>query len=134
MKKLRRLIKFCIVGSLCFIVDLTCIYIFVYLFDFPKTLARYPSWLISVTTSYFLNLAFTFKSKSRIKNKINKHYKIYIFYISTQALGGILNIYIYTISLIKFNLSIGISLILGTLSGLVVNYLGASKVIKKYYS
>lgn len=130
MQFIKKFFKFSIVGFICFLIDLTFTILLIKIFGFPKTFARFPSWLIAVSSSYLLNKNFTFKSNIQKFKKKGKRIKRFIFYISSQALGGLVNIMVYSISIIYFNFSITISIILGTIFGLFLNFAGAKTILK----
>ena len=62
-----------------------------------------------------------------------KKYKVrrYYLYVSSQAVGGAMNIGTYLALVYFFKASIVLAMISGTLIGLVLNYLGASVVVNK---
>jgi len=133
MKRIKNITKFCIIGFFCFILDLSFSLIFFKFLGLPKTFVRYPAWLIAVSSSYFLNLNFTFISDKKSSIRRIKKFERYIFYISSQALGGIINICSYSLLIFKFNFSIFSSILIGTFMGLVFNYFGAKYILKRNY-
>ena len=127
-----RFLRFLSVGCLGFIVDTSFIYAFVYGVNASPLWSRFPSWIIAVSVTYSFNLLFTF-SKSR-KNYYKKRHKFkrYFLDVSSQAIGGMVNIVTYLALVSLFGSSIVFAMVAGTLTGLIFNYFGASYVVNKY--
>ena len=53
-------------------------------------------------------------------------------YVSSQAIGGMVNIVTYLALVSLFGSSIVFAMVAGTLTGLIFNYFGASYVVNKY--
>lgn len=126
-----RYLRFSSVGCLGFIVDTSFVYAFVYGVKASPLWSRFPSWIIAVSVTYFFNLLFTFgKSK---KNYYKKRHKVkrYFLYVSSQAIGGIVNIATYLALVSLLGSSIVFAMVAGTLIGLTFNYFGASFVVNK---
>ena len=133
MKRVKTISKFCIIGFLCFLLDFSFSILFFKVLGFPKVFVRFPAWLISVSFSYFLNLNFTFRSAKQKLSKKSEKFKRYSLYISSQAFGGIINISLYTLSILKLNLSILSSILIGTFFGLLFNYIAAKYILQRNY-
>ena len=127
-----RFLRFSSVGCLGLIVDTSFVYAFVYGVNASPLWSRFPSWIIAVSVTYFFNLLFTFsKSKKKYYKKRHKA-KRYFLYVSSQAIGGVVNITTYLALVSFFAFSIGFAMVVSTLTGLIFNYFGASFVVNKY--
>ena len=121
-----RLFKFSLVGVLGFAVDIGTLYLIVGLFQITPLWARLPSWLLAVTTTYFLNIAFTFSESRRDYFANRLLLKRYMLYILSQLGGGLVNVSSYA-AIMSFGLFPVYSVVAaGTLLGLLLNFLGAS--------
>lgn len=130
-QSLLQFLRFSSVGGLGFLVDTSLVFALVYGGNASPLWSRFPSWAIAVSVTYAFNLLFTFsKSKKYLVKKRNK-IKRYFLYISSQALGGAINIATYLLLVSFFKAGITIAMVAGTLMGLVFNYLGASFVVNK---
>lgn len=64
-KRHKRFVKFCVVGFICTSIDFLLLILFVETWHWPVLLANVFSFVISATTSFFLNKYWTFKNKER---------------------------------------------------------------------
>lgn len=126
-----RFLRFSIVGGLGFFADTFAVFAFVYGVSASPLWSRFPSWIIAVSVTYSFNLLFTFRKSKKILYK--KRYKIkrYLLYVSSQAVGGAINIATYLALVSLFRTSILSAMVVGTFAGLAFNYLGASLVVNK---
>ncbi len=74
----RQFIKFCIVGVTNTGVDFAAFLLFTRIFDFHYLVANIFAFCISVTNSYLLNRAFTFKSKQSKKTEYASFFAVMV--------------------------------------------------------
>ena len=130
-QSLIRFLHFSCVGGLGFIADTSAVFAFVYGVDASPLWSRFPSWIIAVSVTYSFNLLFTFRNSKKTLFKKRHKIKRYFLYVSSQAIGGAINIAAYLVVVSLFKTSILLAMVAGTLAGLVFNYLGASFVVNK---
>lgn len=126
-----RIFRFAIVGSLGFVVDLAIVFALIQWLGLDSVPARIPAWIAAVTTTYTFNLLFTFRATKLVIATKRQRLRRYALYVASQLAGGAVNVlsYILVISLFRLPWSFGI--IIGTLVGMIFNYLGASAVINR---
>ncbi|HAS3607714.1 TPA: GtrA family protein [Vibrio cholerae] len=125
----RRHFNFLIAGLLGFIVDY--IVLKVLIDTFGPYYSRIVSFLSAVLTTWVINRAYTFKAK---KIHLLLMLKEFVFYFFAMLVGGTANFCTYLLSLKFFSASdfgLLIALVLGTLSGLMINYLSSSRLVFK---
>ena len=129
--RLLRFIRFGLVGGVGFVVDLGVVFALVYVFELDPVVARIPAWITAVSTTYLFNLLFTFRS-TRFK-LVNRRQKLarYCLYILSQLGGGLLNILSFVLLVSLFGVPWSIAIVIGTLFGMILNYLGAATVISR---
>lgn len=128
-KRLASLFRFGVVGCLGFVVDATVVLLLVQLLGAEPINARIPAWLLAVSTTYFFNLIFTFKTNKVVLVGKRQRLRRYSLYVLSQLCGGFVNILVFSLLISLLGMQWIISLIIGTLAGLVFNFLGASNVI-----
>ena len=129
--RLLRFIRFGLVGGVGFVVDLGVVFALVYVFELDPVVARIPAWITAVSTTYLFNLLFTFRS-TRLK-LVDRKQKLarYGLYILSQLGGGVLNILSFFLFVSLFGVPWSIGIVVGTLLGMILNYLGAATVISR---
>jgi len=128
MKKFR-FILFCFVGLAGFIVDLAVALALIKALSMHFFAARSISWITAMSSTFLLNSAFSFRVLSRILSKKTIFIQTYISYFLSQLIGGLVSISVFMITTQAGKYSIATGVIFGTLCGLAVNYLGASRVL-----
>lgn len=128
-KRLASLCRFALVGCLGFVVDATIVFLLVQLLGAEPINARIPAWLLAVSTTYFFNLLFTFKTSKAILAGKRQRLRRYFLYVLSQLCGGFVNILVFSLLISLLGMQWLVSLVIGTLVGLVFNFLGASAVI-----
>ena len=112
--------RFCVVGTVGFVVDASVLYLAVYIADFDPYTGRLLSYLAAATTTWALNRTYTFTPSSRrILHREWAHYLI------VNGIGGAANYGVYALSLACFAivqqyLVIGVAS--GSIVGLVFNF------------
>ncbi|WP_072679786.1 GtrA family protein [Arcobacter sp. LA11] len=94
---MKQFIKFGVVGTIGFIVDATILVYLINSLSFEIPFARIISFIIAVFVTWTLNRNFTFT-----KNRNFEKRKEYIYYLSIQTIGALLN-YIIFILLVYFD-------------------------------
>ena len=131
--RLVSLLRFGLVGSLGFLVDAAIVFLCANCFNIDPLLSRIPAWIAAVSTTYNFNSRFTFKVKGSPFAKNRKSLTRYLFYVVSQLSGGCINIVVFS-SLVYFGgMDWFWSIVIGTLSGIVVNFYGASLAIKSKF-
>ena len=128
-KRLASLCRFALVGCLGFIVDATIVFLLVRLLGAEPINARIPAWLLAVSTTYFFNLFFTFKATKAVLVGKRQRLRRYFLYVLSQLCGGFINILVFSLLISLLGMQWLVSLVIGTLLGLIFNFLGASNVI-----
>ena len=129
MKKLKFL-KFALVGAVGFGVDIGSTYIVVNFAAISPLWARLPAWLLAVTTTYVLNIIFTFSKSTKALTSFGVFIRGYMPYIVSQFGGGVVNICTYSALLMFMNAPIYLAVVAGTFLGLIFNFVGASLVLE----
>ena len=131
--RLVSLFRFGLVGTLGFLVDAGVVLIFAKFLNIDPIFSRIPAWLTAVSTTYIFNVNFTFSEKNSKLEKNRKRPKRYILYILSQLSGGAINILVFSLLVSFVGSSWFVSLVVGTLFGLMINFYGASIVIKNKF-
>ena len=131
--RLVRFIRFGLVGSFGFVIDLGVVFALIQALQLDPVLARIPAWIAAVSITYLFNLLFTFRS-TRLK-LVGKRQRLrrYGLYVLSQLAGGVVNVLIYALVVSLFGVAWSVGLVIGTLVGMILNYLGASAVIDRRY-
>lgn len=129
--RLDRLVCFGLVGCLGFFVDLCLVRALIYGLNLDPISSRIPAWIAAVTTTYIFNLIFTFRSARLVLVSVKQHLRRYCLYVLSQLGGGIVNVLAYALAVSLFSFRWSIGLVIGTLMGMIFNYIGASAVISK---
>jgi putative flippase GtrA len=130
--RLARLIRFGLVGCLGFFVDLGVIFALIRGLRLDPLSARIPAWIVAVSTTYILNLLFTFRSTKLLLGGKKQRLLRYGFYGLSQLGGGVVNVLAYALVVSMFSFPWSIGLVIGTLMGMIFNYIGASAVISRH--
>lgn len=131
--RLVSLFRFGLVGTLGFLIDAGVVLIFAKFLNTDPIYSRIPAWMAAVSTTYVFNVNFTFSKKSSLLEKNRKRAKKYILYVLSQLSGGTINILVFSLLVSFFGVNWLVSLIVGTLFGLMINFYGASIVIKNKF-
>ena len=131
--RLVRFIRFGLVGSFGFVIDLGVVFVLIQALQLDPVFARIPAWTGAVSITYLFNLLFTFRS-TRLK-VVGKRQQLrrYGLYVLSQLAGGVVNVLTYALVVSLFGVAWSVGLVLGTLVGMILNYLGASAVIDRPY-
>lgn len=114
------LIKFGIVGTIGFLVDLSLLYVLLYLAGAGPYLGRLGSFLGAATVTWFLNRVFTFRDAAP-----EAHGRQWLRFVAVNSLGAAVNYGTYVLVLAVGTASAvlpGIGVAAGSLAGLVFNY------------
>jgi putative flippase GtrA len=118
-------IRFALVGVVGFLVDAGVVAILVRLLGVGPYPARACSYLFAVTTTWSLNRQFTFESSS-------PPFREFLAFLLTNGLGATINLLVYAV-LIAWRGSAGlmpvIGVAVGSLAGLLVNFVFSSKLV-----
>jgi len=115
-----KFLLFGIVGAIGFIVDVTVLYIFIYIFGLDYLISRVFSYLFAATATWYLNRNVTF-----IESISSNPLKEWIHYLIANGIGGVINFVVYTVTILHipntvFSPLIGVAL--GAISGMVFNF------------
>jgi putative flippase GtrA len=116
---LRRLVRFTAVGTVGFAVDALVLAAGIHLLGLPPTLARIPSFLCALTSTYFGNRFFTFAQGKQPAPARFFHY------LAASGVSNVLNLGVYALALALLPpLSIApfVALILATGVGMCANF------------
>lgn len=129
--RLARFIRFGLVGCLGFVVDLGVVFVLIQALQLGPVSARIPAWIAAVSTTYFFNLLFTFRTTRSMLVGRWQRWRRYGLYVLSQLGGGVVNVLTYACVVSVFSIPWVIGLVLGTVVGMIFNYLGASAVISR---
>ena len=129
-----RFVRFGLVGSLGFVVDLGVVYALIQFLRLDPFSARIPAWIAAVSTTYLFNLIFTFRSTKLTLVRHRQQLRRYGLYVFSQLAGGVVNVLTYVLVVSLFGVPWSVGLVIGTLVGMLLNYLGASAVINRRQS
>jgi putative flippase GtrA len=126
MRISRQLLWFCVVGAIGFVADATTL---VVARDWLGVYgARVLSFLVAVTVTWLLNRQFTFKGREAGVGILGEYAR----YFGLMAAGGIVNYATYSLLAWQFDqgpLALVLYVGAGSIAGLLVNYLGASRLL-----
>lgn len=128
---LLQILQFAFVGCLGFVIDLAVIFAFIEWLSLDPFSARIPAWIAAVTLTYTFNLLFTFRATRLVLVGTKQRLRRYCLYVLSQLAGGAVNFLSYALVVSLFHLHWFIGLAIGTLVGMVFNYLGASMAINR---
>lgn len=114
-------LRFCIVGSIGFLIDTSILYLAVFFFGLNPFAGRIVSYLTTATTTWKLNRTYTFTSNA---SKSVAH-REWAHYVTVNALGGAINYTVYALSIlysaaVREHLVIGVAA--GSVAGLIFNF------------
>jgi len=109
-----KFLLFGIVGAIGFIVDVTVLYSFIYIFGLVF------SYLFAATATWYLNRNITF-----IESISSNPFKEWVYFLIANSIGGVINFAVYTMVILYipdtiFSPFIGVAL--GSISGMVFNF------------
>jgi putative flippase GtrA len=120
-------VRFCMVGTIGFVVDAGTLHIMVEVFSGGPYYSRVVSFLVAATATWALNRRFTFRSSVAHRARARQ----WGLYVTVNAMGGAVNYGVYALcvhgsQLVSSYLFLGVAA--GSLAGLLVNFL-ASKFL-----
>ena len=121
--------RFLTVGATGFITDATVLSILVHVFDYSPYWSRFPSFLVAVTLTWYLNYHWTFE-----KTKNKQKFQNFGYYLSLQSLGIAINLLIYMTTLYSSNYFFShpeYAIALASLATLFFNYFSLKKWVFK---
>jgi putative flippase GtrA len=126
---LNNFLRFAFIGVVGFLVDAGCLQIFIDVFDFSPYVGRVISFILAASATWILNRSFTFGVKVR------PSCREWLGYLALMLFGGVINyltfIFAYEyIDLVRQYPVIGVAM--GSLAGLVANFLSSSKLFRPY--
>jgi len=127
MNKKRELLLFAVAGVLGYVVDVG-ITTLLHPFMGPY-LARIPAFIGAATATWVFNRTLTFVAADKIHKSLLKEY---FHYLSLMLLGLVVNYIVYAASITLIgssNYSIFICVALGSLAGMVVNFINAKRYL-----
>lgn len=127
------LFRFGLVGTLGFLVDAGVVLVFAKFLNIDPIFSRIPAWLTAVSTTYVFNINFTFREKNSSLENSRKRPKRYILYVLSQLCGGAINVLVFSVLVSFIGANWFMSLVIGTLFGLIINFYGASVVVKNKF-
>ena len=89
---MNKFLKFALVGSIGFIVDAIILLVLVHIFDQTIIFSRIIAFFLAVFVTWIINRNFTF-----LRNTSYKKGKEYIYYLTIQTIGAILNLIIFIV-------------------------------------
>ena len=119
-RHLAPLLKFSIVGTIGLLVDVTALYLLLYLVGFGPYAGRLGSFLIAATTTWFINRVFTFRDA-----RPESHGRQWLRFVVTNSLGAVINYAVYAAVISQGAASVylpGFAVAAGSLAGLAFNY------------
>lgn len=117
---MKQFLRFCIVGTIGFLVDAGTLYLLVLALDTDPYVGRVASFITAATTTWILNRRFTFNLAH------NATHKEWLSYLSLMVLGAILNYGTYALCLtywavVREQLWIGVAV--GSIAALSINFI-----------
>jgi len=116
-----KLIRFCIVGAIGFLIDSGVLYLLIRNADMNPYSARLISFLSSATTTYVLNRSFTFS----IGLKGEARHREWAVYVILMLAGGALNYGVYSLCIAFSKVMYAqpvLAVAVGSLAGLALNF------------
>lgn len=113
-------IRFSIVGTIGFLVDLTLLYLLIYLAGLGPYVGRVGSFLGAATATWFLNRVFTFRNAAP-----EAHGRQWLRFVAVNSVGAVANYGTYVLVLAIGTASAvlpGIGVAAGSIAGLTFNY------------
>lgn len=113
-------LRFCVVGSIGFVVDVLVLYVAVHVYGTNPYVGRIISYLIAATATWQLNRKYTFAS-----NFCRRPHREWAHYVVVNAIGGGINYLVYVLCVLyvgiaKDYLVIGVAA--GSVAGLAFNF------------
>lgn len=125
---MRKLIKFCSIGALGFVVDIMALQLIITVFKINPYSARVFSFLIAASFTWILNRSFTFQVKSTHRMRAE-----WLSYMGLMALGAGINYVTYVFCVKYFLLSqneLWIGVAAGSIAGLGANFTSSLNLYK----
>ncbi|MDP2832080.1 MAG: GtrA family protein [Pseudomonadota bacterium] len=112
--------RFCVVGTIGFVVDAGSLYAIMWLFNWGPYSSRLPSFLLAATATWFLNQSYTF-TYTRTESVFREWSR----YVGYASIGGSLNYAVYVLCLLASDVArdhpiIGVAA--GSIAGLMFNF------------
>jgi putative flippase GtrA len=126
---LKQFIKFAFVGGVGFLVDALLLLIFVHKLNIDISISRIFSFLFAVLITWLLNRRFTFLQDSKFKKR-----KEYIYYISIQSIGALLNYMIFITLVYSYKIFEEYLILPLALASIIVMFFNFFLIKNKIYS
>jgi putative flippase GtrA len=126
---LKQFFKFGFVGGIGFLVDALLLLIFVYKLNIDISISRIFSFFFAVLITWFLNRKFTFSQDSKFKKR-----KEYIYYVSIQSIGALLNYIIFIVLVYSSKIFEDYLILALALASIIVMFFNFFMVKKKIYN
>ena len=121
--------RFCIVGSIGFVIDVSILQLLVIFFDTDPYIARFLSFLAAASATWVMNRIYTYKVLKGITHKE------WLTYISFMAFGGVVNYCTYVLVINYIHLEknqLWLGVLAGSVSGLFFNFMTSKMLFRKY--
>lgn len=126
-KRIKQILSFGLVGTIGYLADASITVLFGSLLGVYG--ARVPAFAVAVTATWYLNRIFTFGRGSSRHTSLVREYG---HYVSVMLVGLIVNYVVFAISVTlirEYSYGIFLSVGIGSLSGMVVNYFFSHRFI-----
>lgn len=119
--------RFCIVGTIGFVVDAGSLYLIMAATGAGPFLARFFSFVLAATATWILNRRYTFRASRREPILLE-----WLRYLGYASIGGAINYGVYALCLLGFELArahpvIGVAA--GSIAGLAFNFLATRHLV-----
>lgn len=117
--------RFLLVGALGFVVDFSVLYLAVNLIGVDPLAARFASFIVAATVTWKANRHFTFCDNEGSTAMPGEATRQWLRYISTTAIGGVINIGVYQLWLKMTdsgNVNLFLAVVAGSAVALFVNF------------
>jgi putative flippase GtrA len=125
--RFREIVFFGIAGTVGFFIDVAVTVLFEPLIG--DYLARIPGLVAAATSTWLINRSLTFKTR---KSRHTSVWKEYLHYLSLMFAGAVISygVYAVIVTLVSYSpFRILIAIALGSLAGMVVNYLSSRRFV-----
>lgn len=126
---MKEFLKFGFVGGVGFFVDALLLLILVHKLNIDISISRIFSFLFAVLITWLLNRRFTFSQDSRFKKR-----KEYIYYVSIQSIGALLNYIIFITLVYSYKIFEEYLILALALASIIVMFFNFFMIKKKIYS
>lgn len=127
--KLNFFLKFCLVGSFGFLIDLSFFNLIYFFFKLNIFLSRALSFIFAVNFTWYLNRKFTYLVIEKFT------FKEWVQYILGISFGSLINYSVFVFLVSNWTLAFrypSIAIVFGALSGLFFNFNMSKVIFKKY--